>query len=75
MSEVEERCLLDDVTVTGDDFALALTIETLATLVEVFLVEFATHVVEAHLVGCYAARLTAHHGVKDAVAWLGELVQ
>ena len=53
--EVEEGHLLDDVPVFGDDFALALTIETLATFVEVFLVEFATHVVEAHLVGCDTA--------------------
>ena len=55
MSEVEDRHLLNDVPVFSDDFALALTIETCATLVEVFPIEFATHVVEAHFVGCYTA--------------------
>ena len=54
------------------DFVKAFPGKSLATFVEVFLVEFATHIVEAHLVGCYTARLTTHHGVKDAVARLGE---
>ena len=39
-----------------------------------YLVEFATHVVEAHLIGCDTARLTAHHRVEDAVARLGIVV-
>ena len=53
-------------------FAHTLFGESLATLVEVLLVEFAAHVVEAHLVGSDTAGLRAHHRVEDAVARLGE---
>ena len=54
-ASIEERHLLDDVSVFGLDFALALSAEALAAFVEVFLVEFTTHVVKAHLVGCDTA--------------------
>lgn len=53
--ELEERHLLDDFPVFGDDLALALSVETLATFVEIFLVEFAAYKVKSHLVCCDTA--------------------
>lgn len=54
----------------GDTLALGL--ETLAALIEILPVDFAAPIVVTHLVGCNAARLTAHHGIEDAPALFGE---
>ena len=67
--------LLNFRAVCVDVDAVAFAVETLAAFVEVFLVEFAAHIVEAEFVGRDARGLTAHHGVEDAVAVFGEISQ
>ena len=59
----------------ADGDAVAFAVETGAAFVEVFLVEFAAHVVEAEFVGGDARGLTAHHVVEDAVTVFGELLK
>lgn len=54
-------------------YSPAFPVEKLAAFVVVIFVYLAANIVYAHLVGCYAACLTAHHRVENRLAILQEI--
>ena len=61
--------------VVGFVESAAFAVEAFTAFGEILFVEFAAHIVEAHLVGGDAAALAPHHRVKDSVAGLGVMLE